>query len=86
MTYLRLYQLYIMLFLAGSCGVLAFMTLFSDALSRRRKSILFLMEFSAMWMLLFDRWAYLYRGNVSELGYYMVRYSNCMSFFFSLAV
>ena len=84
MTYLRLYQLYIMLFLAGSCGVLAFMTLFSDALSRRRKSILFLMELSAMWMLLFDRWAYLYRGNVSELGYYMVRYSNCMSFFFSL--
>ncbi len=84
MTYLRLYQLYFMLFLAGSCGVLAFMTLFSDALSRRRKPILFLMEFSAMWMLLFDRWAYLYRGNVSELGYYMVRYSNCMSFFFSL--
>ena len=68
MTYLRLYQLYIMLFLAGSCGVLAIMTLFSDALSRRRKPILFLMEFSAMWMLMFDRWAYLYRGNVSELG------------------
>ena len=81
-----MYQLYFMLVLAGACGVLALMTLFTDALSRRRTTILFLMEFSAMLMLLCDRWAYIYRGNVSRLGYYMVRYSNCLVFFFSLFI
>ena len=75
-----------MLVLAGACGVLALMTLFTDVLSRRRKTILFLMELSAMLMLLCDRWAYIYRGNVSRLGYYMVRYSNCLVFFFSLFI
>ena len=75
-----------MLVLAGACGVLALMTLFTDVLSRRRKTILFLMELSAMVMLLCDRWAYIYRGNVSRLGYYMVRYSNCLVFFFSLFI
>ena len=81
-----MYQLYFMLVLAGACGVLALMTLFTDVLSRRRKTILFLMELSAMLMLLCDRWAYIYRGNVSRLGYYMVRYSNCLVFFFSLFI
>ena len=75
-----------MLGMSGACGVLALMTLFTEAMTRRKKSILFLMEFSAMLMLLFDRWSYVFRGDMSELGYHMVRYSNCMAFFFSLFI
>ncbi|MCR4955397.1 MAG: HD domain-containing protein, partial [Lachnospiraceae bacterium] len=44
------------------------------------------MELAATGLLLFDRLAYIYRGDVSELGYWMVRVSNFMVFFLTLAV
>ena len=86
MAFLRAYQLDVMLYMSGVCGILAFMTLMTEALSRRRKSILALMELAAMSLLLFDRAAYLYRGDPSELGFVMVRLSNGMVFFLSIFV
>ncbi len=86
MSLLRTYQLDLMLYMSGICGVLTFMTLLTDALTRRRKSILALMELSAMLLLLFDRASYLYRGGTGELSYLMVRLSNGLVFFLSIFI
>ena len=81
MEYLRAEQLNIMLFMSGICFMLAFMTLMIKSLPSRRKSILILMELSAMILLLSDRLAYIHDGDVSDLGFYCVRISNGMVFF-----
>ena len=86
MELLREYQLDIMLFMSGMCGVLAIMTIIIRSLPRKTKTILALMELSAMFLLLFDRLSYIYKGDASELGYYMVRIGNGMVFLFSLVL
>lgn len=86
MSFIRTHQLDIMLFMSGICGILAFLTMITGSLSKTRKSILSLMEFSAMLLLLFDRASYMYRGDASELGFVMVRFSNGMVFFLSVFI
>ncbi len=86
MAILRTHQLDLMLFMSGICGILAFLTLMTESLSRRRKSILALMELSAMFLLLFDRASYLYRGSPGDTGLIMVRLSNGMVFFLSIFI
>ena len=65
------YQMNIMLVLSSICGVLAFFVLINKALSRRRKWIMFLLELFSMFLLVFDRFAYFYRGtlNLSDSGW-----------------
>lgn len=82
--FIRAHQLDMMLFLSGSCGILAIMTLMPRFLSVKRKSILALMELSSMMQLIFDRLAYQYRGDASALGGFMVRVSNAMTYFLIL--
>ncbi len=84
MDFIASHQLDIMLFLCGMCAILTVMTAVTKALPYRTKFILASMEFSAALLLLFERFAYIYRGDVSETGYYMVRISNGMVFFLSL--
>lgn len=84
MDFIRAHQLDIMLFMCGMCGILAVMTIRTRSLPRKTKCILSSMEFSAMMLLIFDRYAYMYRGDASALGFYMVRISNGMVFFLSL--
>lgn len=86
MDFLREHQLSLMLIMSGMCGILAVMTLIAKALPRKTKQVLASMELSAMMLLLFDREAYIFRGDVSRLGYYMVRVSNGMVFFLSLLI
>ncbi len=78
--FLRVFQLDIMLFLSGVCAVLVPLTLILRTLSTRRKWLLTILEISASLLLIFDRFAYLYRGDVSPLGYWMVRVSNFLVF------
>ena len=78
MDFIRAHQLSIMLFLSGSCGILAAMTLMPKFMSYKRRSILALMEVESMFLLIFDRLSYIYRGDTSELGGFMVRLSNGM--------
>ena len=73
-----------MLVLSGVCGMMAFFVLIASSMSRSRKVSLFLIELSGMLLLVFDRWAYIYRGNPSVTGYWMVRISNFMVFFLTL--
>ena len=86
MEFLRQHQLNIMLVLIGICGVVALFVLITNAFSRQRKRALFSLEMSAMLLLIFDRYAYIFRGDVSQLGYWMVRISNFCVFFFSLTI
>ena len=44
------------------------------------------MELSSMFLLLFDRFSYLYRGNISEFGFVMVRISNGLVFFLQIFI
>ena len=86
MDFIRAHQLDIMLFMCGMCGILAVMTLLTRSLPRKTKHVLAAMEIVAMMLLFFDRFAYLYRGDVSTLGFYMVRVSNGMVFLLSLLI
>ena len=86
MEFLRQNQLDIMLFLSGICAILAFMTLVMSSESSRKKSILALMELSAMLLLLSERFSYIYRGDPGDLGFLMVRLSNGLVFFLQLFI
>ena len=86
MNFLQMYQLDIMMFMCGMCGILAIMTFITKSLPRKTKIILTSMEISAMLLLLFDRLSYIYRGDVSTLGFYMVRVSNGFVYVMSLVI
>lgn len=86
METLKLFQLNLMLMLSGICAILAFFVFVTNTLSKRRRISLINMELSAMFLLIFDRYAYLFRGDTSTLGYYMVRISNFLVFFLTLIV
>ncbi len=84
LEFLRGIQLDIMLFLSGACGVLVLLTSFTKTMTPSRRHALMYMQITAMLLLLFDRLAYIFRGNVTQTGYYMVRISNFFVFLFSL--
>ncbi|MBP5617533.1 MAG: hypothetical protein J6X61_00090, partial [Clostridia bacterium] len=86
MTFLQEHQLNIMLFLSGSCGILAVMTLMPKFMSRLRRILLASMEAASMFLLLFERMSYLYRGDPSPWGGVMVRVGNGMTYFLTLLI
>ncbi len=83
---IRANQLNIMLLLCGACGVLVILLLNTRFLYRSRKWILILMELIALFLLWFDREAYIYAGDPGRMGFIMVRISNCMVFLLTSAV
>lgn len=86
MEFLRQHQLNIMLIFIGICGVLAFLVSITKTLSTKRRQALISMELSAMLLLICDRFAYIYRGDLSTLGFWMVRFCNFFVYFFSLTI
>lgn len=70
-----------MLLLCGACAILAYLILHTRFLPKTRKRVLFLMEIMALLLLWFDRLAYIYAGDPSNLGGIMVRLSNFIVFF-----
>ncbi len=86
MEFLKAHQLNIMLYMSGICGVLVVLTLMTKTLPQKRRHILARFEAAAMFLLIFDRYAYLYRGDGSAVGFWMVRVSNFMVFFLSLYI
>ncbi|WP_294753674.1 HD-GYP domain-containing protein [uncultured Ruminococcus sp.] len=83
---LKEYQMSIMFALSLICGMLAFFVLITKTLIPSRKYILLSLELCAMFMLIFDRLAYTYRGDNDTLGYWMVRISNFMVFALILGI
>ncbi len=86
MEFLRQHQLNIMLFLSGVCSVLALLSFFTRSMPAKRRRGIMLMEIYGALLLIMDRFAYIYRGDLSALGWWMVRISNFAVFFFSLCI
>lgn len=74
------YQLNVMMMLGGICGFI-FLFLLSMKISNKAKKHAFLqIAFWTMILLFSDRFCYMFRGDVSELGYWMVRICNFLVF------
>ena len=86
MDFISTHQLNVMLFMSGCCAILAIMTLMPKFMSRRRRIILALMEASCTLLLLFDRFAYQYRGDLRAIGLVMTRLSNGMCYFLMIFI
>ncbi len=84
--FIKAHQLNVMLFMSGICCVLVLLTNVTGGMSHRRKQSLGLLELSAMLLLLCDRFAYIYRGDVSTTGYWMVRICNFMVYLCTLLI
>lgn len=84
MEFIRENQLTLMLFLCGVCAALSVMVCVSDSIPPRRRVSLLMMELSALVLLTADRYAYIYRGDTSELGYRMVHICNFVVFYMYL--
>ena len=86
MEFLKQHQLDIMLVLSGICGIIAIFVLVTRTITKMRKLSLVLMEVGSMMLLIADRYAYIYRGDTSSLGYWMVRISNFFVYFMLIFV
>ncbi len=86
MEILKQNQSDIMMVLSGVCGIMAYFLHINKTMSKTRKKALILLELSAMFLLIADRRAYIYRGDPSTTGWWMVRISNFLVFFLTLAV
>ena len=84
--FIREHQMNIMLALCAICANMAILLMFTRFLTPRRRLILILMEVAATLLLGFDRAAYLYKGDISDVAYIMVRLSNFMVFFLTSAI
>ena len=85
MEFLLEHQLNFMLVLSGVCITIAVCGFISDR-SKRIKRYLLVMDVSAALLMISDRFAYIYRGDESAFGYWMVRISNFLVFFLILVV
>ena len=83
---MRQYQADIMMVLSGICGIIALFVHMTNTMSKQRKLALMLLELSAMFLLIADRRAYIYRGDPSAQAWWMVRISNFLVFFLTLVV
>lgn len=86
MEFLRNHQLDIMLYMSGVCGILAIISMMPKFVSRKRRSLLSLMEVASLLLLNFDRLSYIYRGDTSDFGGIMVRFTNGMTYFLTLLI
>jgi len=75
-----------MLIFIGACLITSVYVLMSRTARRYRKELMFFMQIAALLLLSSDRFAYIYRGDVSTLGYVMVRICNFMVFFMTLVL
>ena len=82
--FIRDHQLNFMLSLSSICAVIILFISVTSSMPKKRKFSLIITESSAMLLLTFDRFAYIYRGDVSSIGWWMVRISNYMVFALSL--
>ena len=67
--FLRAHQLNIMIGLSSINIMIAFFVFVTKTMRKRRRWILIFLELSCSALLIFDRLAYIYRGDVSLQGY-----------------
>ena len=80
LDFLIRHQTEVMLLLGGICAMTAFFVFLTDSLGKDRKVALMILEIGGMSLAIFEMFSYMYRGDMSELGYWMVRVGNYMTF------
>ncbi len=76
MNFFVTHQLNFMMLLGGICGFIFLFLLFMKIDNRNKKISFLQIAFFSMLLLISDRFAYIYRGDESTLGYWMVRICN----------
>ena len=76
----------IMMVLSAMCGMIAVFVLLMRSLPQKRRIALLAVEVCAMFIMIADCLAYQYRGNPSEVGYWVVRISNFIVFFLNIGI
>ena len=82
----REYQLDIMLMMSSVCVAIAFFIAISKTSSLPRKRALMLLMLSSAALLLADRSVYLFNGDMSTLGFWVMRVCNFGVYFFALVI
>ena len=80
LDFLIKHQTDVMLALSSVCAMTAFFVFLSGSLEKRKKMALMVMELGGMILLIFEMFSYIYRGDMSEPAYWMVRIGNFMTF------
>lgn len=80
------HQLNIMLVLCGACLIMAIMLFITRFLDEKRRKIMICMELIALFLLWFDRQAYIFAGQPGRTAYIMVRVSNFLVFFLTSGI
>ena len=83
---IREHQLNIMLELSSVAAIILIFSIFSKFISKDKKKAIIIMAISSFILLRADRLAYIYRGDITTLGYYMVRICNYLVFATSLSL
>ena len=78
--FLKIWQLDIMLALSSICAVIALLAWLNKTLPKKRKYAMIYLQVASSLLMLFDRFAYIYSGNESFLGFWVVRISNLAVF------
>ena len=86
LNFFKEYQTDLMLFLQGICLIIAFLTIFTRSLSKRRKLAIINLELCAALYLTASRFYYLYRDFPNEHFWFFVRLAKGLDYFFCLAV
>ncbi len=84
--FLIAHQEEIMMVLSGMCGVIAIFVLLMKSLPKKRRHALLAVEICAMFIMIADCLAYAYRGELTEIAYYVVRISNFVVFFLNIGI
>ena len=86
MDFLRTYQLDIMLVLTGILLLLLFFSIAVSNLSTKSRFAFIMLIACTSVLLLADRYAYIFRGDLSELAFWMVRICNFLTFLSTIAI
>ena len=78
--FLKIWQLDIMLALSSICAVIALLAWLNKTLPKKRKYAMIYLQVASSLLMLFDRFAYIYSGNESFLGFWVVRICNLAVF------
>ena len=86
LEFLTRHQKDIMMILGSMCAVISVFVLFMKALPKKRRDSLLTVEICSMITMIADSFAYAYRGDPSEFGFWTVRISNFIVFFMNICV
>lgn len=84
--FIAAHQLNIMLMMGSICGMTALFSYITRAVTRRRKMAMIGMEIAAMILLFSDRYAYIYRGQLTEHAILMTRVSNFLVYSMTVGI